>query len=71
MPLLGTAILVDSIGAAIAYQTGPSSIVATFDFTYVGFALLWGLIFFGEVPDAMAIGGMIMIVGAGILSVRR
>lgn len=69
--LLATAILVGSVGAAVAYQTGPSSIVATFDFAYVGFASIWGLIFFGEFPDAMALVGMIMIVGAGILSVRR
>lgn len=71
MALLATAILVGSVGAAIAYQTGPSSIVATFDFAYVGFASIWGLIFFGEIPDAVALVGMIMIVGAGILSVRR
>jgi len=71
MTLLATSILVGSIGAAIAYQTGPSSIVATFDFAYVGFASIWGLIFFGEVPDVVALIGMTMIVGAGILSVRR
>ncbi|MEM9442757.1 MAG: EamA/RhaT family transporter, partial [Pseudomonadota bacterium] len=71
MTLLATSILVGSIGAAIAYQTGPSSIVATYDFAYVGFASIWGLIFFGEIPDAIALVGMTMIVGAGILSVRR
>lgn len=71
MTLLATSILIGSIGAAIAYQTGPSSIVATFDFAYVGFAAIWGLIFFGEVPDVIALVGMIVIVGAGILSMRR
>ena len=71
MALLAISILVGSIGAAIAYQTGPSSIVATFDFAYVGFASIWGLIFFGEIPDSIALAGMIMIVVAGILSVRR
>ncbi len=71
MTLLATSILVGSIGAAIAYQTGPSSIIATYDFAYVGFASIWGLIFFGEIPDAIALVGMTMIVGAGILSVRR
>lgn len=71
MTLLALSILVGSIGAAIAYQSGPSSIVATFDFAYVGFASIWGLIFFGEVPDAIALAGMIMIVGAGIIAVRR
>jgi len=70
MALLAAAILVGSIGAAIAYQKGPSSIVATFDFAYVGFASIWGLAFFDEVPDAIALAGMMMIVGAGILTLR-
>lgn len=71
MTLLAASILVGSIGAAIAYQIGPSSVVATFDFAYVGFAAIWGLIFFGEIPDTIAVVGMMMIVAAGVLSVRR
>lgn len=71
MSLLATSILIGSIGAAIAYQRGPSSLVATYDFAYVGFASIWGLVFFDEIPDAVALVGMITIVGAGILSVRR
>ncbi|MDH3662819.1 MAG: hypothetical protein OEU92_22785 [Alphaproteobacteria bacterium] len=60
-----------SVEAAVAYQAGPSSIVATFDFAYVGFASIWGLVFFGEVPDFVALIGIVMVVVAGILSVRR
>jgi len=71
MALLAVSILIGSIGAAIAYQRGPSSIIATFDFAYVGFATLWGFFFFNEIPDPLALAGMITIVGAGILSVRR
>jgi drug/metabolite transporter (DMT)-like permease len=71
MCLLAAAILIGSIGAAIAYQKGPSSMVGTFDFAYVGFAVLWGLVFFAEVPDIVSIAGMLMIVAAGVLSVRQ
>jgi drug/metabolite transporter (DMT)-like permease len=70
MCLLAAAILIGSIGAAIAYQKGPSSMVGTFDFAYVGFAVLWGLVFFAEVPDIVSIAGMSMIVAAGVLSIR-
>ena len=59
------------IGAAIAYQKGPPAVVGSFDFAYVGFAVLWGLVFFAEVPDARALLGIAMIVGAGVLSLRR
>ncbi|MGI9423697.1 MAG: DMT family transporter [Hyphomicrobiaceae bacterium] len=69
--LLGIAILVASIGTAIAYQNGPSSVVATFDFSYVGFAVIWGLIFFGELPDLVSLSGMLLIVIAGIVSIRQ
>ncbi len=68
--ILAAAILIGSVGAAIAYQSGPSSIIATFDFAYVGFAVIWGVIFFREVPDLSSIAGIVMIVVAGIIAVR-
>ncbi len=69
--LMAAAILGASIGTAVAYQNGPSTIVATFDFAYVGFAALWGLLFFAELPDAMTLAGMVLIVVAGVITVRR
>lgn len=71
MGLLSTAIIVGSVGAAIAYQAGPSAIVATFDFSYVVFAAGWGLLFFAEVPDPITVIGIGLIVSAGMLAVRR
>ena len=71
MGLLATAILVGSVCAAVAYQAGPPAIVATFDFSYLAFAALWGLLFFGEVPDGVTVAGMVLIAVAGILAVRR
>ena len=71
MALLSVATIIGSIGAAIAYQVAPPATVATFDFSYVGLASLWGILIFGERPDAVAIAGMVMIVVAGILAVRR
>ena len=71
MGLLATAIIIGSVGAAIAYQAGPSSIVGTFDFAYVAFAAAWGFVFFNEVPDAITIIGMVLIVSAGVLALRR
>ncbi len=71
MAMLGVAIIIGSVGSAIAYQVGPPGTVAAFDFAYVGFAALWGILFFGEVLDGVTIGGMALIVVAGILAVRR
>ncbi len=69
--ILAGLILVASIGTAVAYQAAPASIIGTFDFTYVGFALIWGVIFFRERPDSIAMAGIMLIVIAGVLAVRR
>lgn len=71
MGLLAAAILIGSIGAAVAYQNGPPAMIGTFDFAYVGFAVLWGMLFFTEFPDLISSFGMVLIVGAGILSLRQ
>ena len=68
---MGAAILVCSVGAAIAYQKGPPAIIGSFDFAYVGFAVSWGLLFFGHVPDAITLAGIAMIVFAVLLSMRQ
>ena len=71
MTLLAAAILIGSVGAAIAYQYGRPAIIGTFDFAYVGFAVLWGFVFFAEVPDLLSIAGITMIVVAGVLALRK
>ena len=68
--VLSVAILVGSIGAAYAYQNGAPATIATFDFAYVAFAVLWGVVIFQEVPSAVGAAGMFLIVFAGILAVR-
>ncbi|MEO1612279.1 MAG: hypothetical protein AAFU55_08000, partial [Pseudomonadota bacterium] len=71
MALLAAAILIGSVGAAIAYQNGSPAMIGVFDFAYVGFAVIWGLLFFAETPDAYALLGIALIVTAGVLSTRR
>jgi len=71
MGLLALAILIGSIAAAIAYQNGPPSVIGIFDFAYVGFALLWGASFFAEVPDPVFAVGMVLIVIAGVMTLRQ
>lgn len=71
MAILAVAMIIGSVGAAIAYQTEHSSTIATLDFTYVLFAVLWGFIFFSEIPDMINVIGFILIIGGGILSLGR
>lgn len=67
---LALAMLVGSIFAAVAYQIGPASVVATFDYSYLVFAGLWGIVLFAETPDVLSIVGMMMIAVGGVLAVR-
>ena len=60
---------IGGIMAAYAYQNGPSGVIATLDFSFVGFAVLWGYLFFGETLDLQSWLGLALIVGAGIISV--
>lgn len=68
--VLAATILIGSNFAAIAYQSAASSTVATFDYSYLAFSVMWGLIFFAEFPDTLTIIGIVMIATAGIVAVR-
>ena len=63
--MLSGVIAVGSVGAALAYQRGASSVVATFDFAYVAFAALWGFVLFREALDPRSILGILLITTAG------
>ncbi|MEM9320530.1 MAG: DMT family transporter [Pseudomonadota bacterium] len=68
---LALSILIGSVGAAIAYQNGPPSTIASFDYCYLVFSLIWGSLFFAEMPDVLALIGIVVIAGAGMLALPR
>jgi len=71
MGILAVAIMAGSIGAAFAYQKGPASTVAIFDFSYVGFAAIWGFVIFAETPAMPVSIGILLIVAAGMIAARQ
>ena len=70
LAVLGLLIALYSAGVAKAYQVATPTAVATFDYSYLVFATLWGFLLFAEVPDAPVLLGMAMIAGAGALVMR-
>ena len=58
------------VGLAAAYQAAPPIIVATFDFSYLIFAALFGFLVFSEVPDRLTLAGMALIAAAGMVVMR-
>ena len=68
---LAVLLVAASAAAAKAYQSAPPAIVAAFDYSYLLFALFWGVVFFSERPDGPTLAGMIMITVAGLLVIGR
>ena len=69
--LLSGTMLIGSVGTAIAYQSGPSAIISTWDFSYLAFAVLWGVVLFSERLDLISMLGIALIALAGISVIRR
>lgn len=62
-----------SLGLALAYQHGAPVVIAAFDYSYLVFAVFWGLVFFHERPEPSTVFGMALIAGSGLgmLAARR
>ena len=52
---------------AAAYRAGEASFLAPFEYINLPFVLLWGLLFFGEFPNRLALVGMLLIVFGGMI----
>lgn len=61
--------LVGTMCAAIAYQRGQPSVIATLDYTYLAFGLFWSAVFFAEFPSDSGIVGIVLIGIAGLIAV--
>ncbi len=60
-----------NVGLTKAYQSAESSWLAPFDYAYLVFAAVAGVVFFGTLPGPWQIGGMILIAGAGAFTAWR
>lgn len=79
-PTLGDLLLMASCGliAAIgltlltyAYRVAPSATVAPFEYSFMFWGLLWGWMFWDSIPDAWAWLGIAIIIGAGMIVIRK
>jgi drug/metabolite transporter (DMT)-like permease len=54
-----------------AYQAAPAAVVAPFVYTILMWAIVWGYLVFGDVPDAWTVTGALLIVVAGVYVAHR
>jgi len=66
-------VLMAAIGIVMpmAYQNGPATIIATFDYCFLVWAIILGIALFGDYPNTASILGMVLIVAAGVLISRK
>ncbi len=53
-----------------AYRIAANSVVAPFEFTFAFWGLLWGWLFWGDLPNGLGWLGIAIIIGAGLYVVR-
>jgi drug/metabolite transporter (DMT)-like permease len=64
----------NAIGAYLmsqAYRLGEASSIAPFEYSALPLAVTWGYVLWGEVPDAIAFSGMLVVLGSGLYTVHR
>jgi len=62
--------LISAIGITLltyAYQTAPAAGIAPFEYSFMFWGVLWGWVFWGNLPDLLAWLGIAVIIGAGLL----
>jgi drug/metabolite transporter (DMT)-like permease len=65
--LAGALMVAGHIGIFIAYKIGPARSIAPFMYSLTLWAVLAGAVFFGDVPNTLAIAGMSLILLAGLM----
>ncbi|MER9229378.1 DMT family transporter [Mesorhizobium sp. M0664] len=50
----------------MAYRVGPTSVVAPFYYCFTVWAVISGLVVFRQLPNALAIGGILLVVASGL-----
>lgn len=54
-----------------AYRVASASIVAPFEYSSLPWAILWGYVFFADLPGPWTIAGVILVVGSGLYIIHR
>lgn len=72
--LMASCGLIAAIGLTLltcAYREAPSATVAPFEYSFMFWGLLWGWVIWDNIPDTMAWVGIAVIIGAGLVVIRK
>lgn len=68
---VGLAGLIGQLAMTRAFGMGSALLTAALQYTTIIFAAILGIIFWGDVPDMIAWGGILLIIASGLLSIWR
>ncbi len=54
-----------------AYRLGPASVVTPFEYSALPWAVVWGFLIWGDLPDGLGIAGILLVVGSGLYVLHR
>ena len=69
--LLGVVAMFAHLCVNRSLRLAPASVVVPYQYTFILWAMVFGYLVFGDVPDAMLLTGALIIVAAGIFIFRR
>jgi drug/metabolite transporter (DMT)-like permease len=69
--LLAVLVIIIGMGMAGAYQAAPPSIISTFEYSYLIFVVFWDILFFDTSPTPLKLIGMVLIIAAGLMVLKR
>jgi S-adenosylmethionine uptake transporter len=69
--LVGVLLAVASVLLSQAYRITEAAAIAPFEYIALPLSAIWGFLFWGDVPDAIAFLGMALIVGSGVFVILR
>lgn len=69
--MLGCISAVGFFSLSQAYRLADASVVTPFEYTYLPWAVLWGFVFFGNLPQLHTWIGLVLIVGSGLFVIYR
>jgi len=71
MALCGLIAAAGFFGLTQAYRLGATSVVAPFEYTGMVWGIVWGFVFWQEMPGPISWAGIAIIVGAGLYVLHR
>lgn len=71
MVVLGLTSVTGGYFISLAYRTSEAALVAPVEYVAMPLAVIWGLIVFGEFPDALALAGIALILASGLVMIWR